>query len=466
MKKVFLLVATFAFTAIGFAQNSECTYQFPSYNSESTADSAAAQGWPGDTFSLRQDYPQGMPEAADMPWEKIDFTKKPAQWANAVLDYCWEGNSDVDFKVQLNETRNWYHTPWLHHGFAGREFIHGLAMDRMSLPAELDTNQRRPVKNFSLGFYNEAGAYTLGQVFCDKLNPNREAATFSPGTVYFKLVFSSADTSEVSQLKGGLEWDAYVDVATAPPYGNKDVRTVRLIQVDVAVKTENEKAPNSWVFASFVYDGSSSGETVKDRMKVVGVQWGSDPEAAEAGDISESWINGKVYDPDNLASSLVKHVGYKGRLEGVTGNSFGSMMSAASTAGDPTLVRSVPQGISNDSALYYFRNIPSGTAWEEDQASFDYSLELTQAIRNFEDANNRLEPGEGIKYWTGEIPEADYVAPVVKEEKVVFVDEEGLAGRKLYITIAFGALVALMIFGLVRNIMTEKKTDGGDEEAA
>ena len=53
-----------------------------------------------------------------------------------VLAYCLEGNTGIDFKVQNNTVRHWYHAPWLHYGANGREWHHGLTGERQSRPGD------------------------------------------------------------------------------------------------------------------------------------------------------------------------------------------------------------------------------------------------------------------------------------------------------------------------------------------
>jgi hypothetical protein len=100
-------------------------------------------GWTGPAFRLSQSYPATLPKlepASKRCWAGFDF-RDPAEAPNylrAVLDYCFEGNSANTFAdVGNNPVRKWYHTPWLHTGNGGREFIHGLTKERPSDPLEL-----------------------------------------------------------------------------------------------------------------------------------------------------------------------------------------------------------------------------------------------------------------------------------------------------------------------------------------
>src|SRR6267143_1319699 len=66
-------------------------------------------------FVLSQDYPTTDPsQSLEQPWKAIDFRQQPAAYMQAVIDYCYEGNLEVEFRGQDNATRKWYHAPWLH----------------------------------------------------------------------------------------------------------------------------------------------------------------------------------------------------------------------------------------------------------------------------------------------------------------------------------------------------------------
>ena len=96
-------------------------------------------GWnpPGGdpVFVLSQDYPTTDPSSSlAQPWKAIDFHQQPAAYMQAIIDYCYEGNVEVEFRGQENATRKWFHAPWLH---PSREFTHGLTGERLSRIHEL-----------------------------------------------------------------------------------------------------------------------------------------------------------------------------------------------------------------------------------------------------------------------------------------------------------------------------------------
>ena len=45
--------------------------------------------------------------------ESDRLSSQPAAYMQAIIDYCYEGNLEVEFRGQDNATRKWYHAPWL-----------------------------------------------------------------------------------------------------------------------------------------------------------------------------------------------------------------------------------------------------------------------------------------------------------------------------------------------------------------
>ena len=82
-------------------------------------------GWTGPVFQLRKDYPTTLP-IDPKPWKAFDFKTQPNEYLQALLSYAREGNEAVDWQVQNNTIRKWFHAPGLLDPVQGREFIHGL----------------------------------------------------------------------------------------------------------------------------------------------------------------------------------------------------------------------------------------------------------------------------------------------------------------------------------------------------
>src|SRR5690349_864794 len=150
-------------------------------------------GWTGPVFALSTDYPKTMPQET-YPWESIDFKTEPEKYINTVMDYIKEGNVEVDWRVQDNKVRKWYHVPWqAYDPLTGREFVRGLTQERTSAPLDLAPEQTNPQMSYAVGFYNPMGGYTLGQVWNNHSEPSVPPAgiTFNNGSVVGKILFSA-----------------------------------------------------------------------------------------------------------------------------------------------------------------------------------------------------------------------------------------------------------------------------------
>jgi hypothetical protein len=348
---------------------------------------ALPAGWTGRVFKLAQDFPTSVPADAQ-PWLAFDPKTKPDQYIRSVLAYFYEGNirSSVEdsFDPALNTRRKWYNAPWQDVGFNGREPAHGLTRERVNEPGELDPNQKKYWNNYAVGFYNAAGASTIGKVWANRGAPDSSRGIMPEGTVGAKLLFTTATTDEVPYLKGAPEWNvyAYTDVNGFPrPAPARGKVAVRLLQIDVAVK--DRRSPTGWVFGTFVYGGGPGSGTTPGsgwtNVSPVGLMWGNDPDALESGGpIKESWINPRVNMP---------HIGYEGRLNGPVDNKISSCLSCHSTAQDPSTTAKMtpPKGADKATLARWFRNIASGQPFTPPARSLDYSLQVSGGIRNFLD---------------------------------------------------------------------------------
>jgi hypothetical protein len=138
-------------------------------------------GYTGPEFQLSQAYPATRPTNEAKPWEAFSFRTQPEEYLRSVLAYAMEGNVAVDWVGQNNAVRQWYHAPWLDAGNNGREFVHGLTLERASRPRELHPAQTSFWANYAVGLNNPLGGYTIGQVWADPNNPNAAAARFPNG---------------------------------------------------------------------------------------------------------------------------------------------------------------------------------------------------------------------------------------------------------------------------------------------
>jgi hypothetical protein len=465
MRKSFLWLAAMVLFPMVFGtvlQAQNCgPFTFRSYN---IADTASAESAGLDTFQLSQNYPTAMPEApkGGFPWEKADLKKGSAGYMRLILDYFWEGMDSAKFVAQNNKVRPWYHAPWLDAGYAGREFAHGLVMDRTSLPGDLFTKQKKNRRNYSITYYNPQAAYTLGQVWCDPKKPDPAKAKFPVGSVWVKLVFTTADTSEVPTLLNAMEWESFIELNTEQPIGGKELKKVRLIEIDFGVRTAAKEAINGWVFGVYVFQGLKQGASIKEKMIPIGLQWGNDPgmNAAQlrAGEkqLQERWMNPNAWNQDDPTGSLVQKLGWGNRLKGPIGDNTGSIMSDHMTAGWPPAPRTAPSGLVVDSVLHWFRNVPTGTPFDAGQVSLDYSLELMDGIRNHAIANgdSLLDVAylEELTEMLGFRPTKPGEAPVEAVKEEIHVDE-GLTGSNLWVFIGFVLLLVTLVGLLVMNFM-------------
>jgi hypothetical protein len=333
-------------------------------------------GWKGHVFKLSQGYPASAPPEP-FPWSKYDPTKQPGEYLKAALAYFYEGNIRASDPT-LNKVRVWYNAPWQDVGLNGREFIHGLTRERVSLPGELAPQQTKKWNNYAVGFYNAPGGAVIGQVWKDHGKPNPAASLFPNGTVAAKLLFTTGSEAEVPYLKGSPTWNAYVYADPNDPSPNptspRKVLPVRLLQIDIAVKDDRVASTTGWVFGTFVYGGGPGGPAGSSWTNVapVGVMWGNDPGYSGSGPLTQNWLNPAVHMP---------HVGYQGRLNGPVDNPISSCMSCHGTGEIPSGVMVPPSG---QNPARWFQNIKSGQPFDPGRQSTDYSLQIEVGISNFE----------------------------------------------------------------------------------
>ena len=354
--------------------------------SSSFPDSAVPlpQGWQGPVFRLSQDYPQALPSDA-APWMQFNPTTDSANYMLAVLQYCLEGNEAVDWVVQNNQTRRWYHAPWMHWGNHGREPIHGLTFERMSLPGELSPQQTGTFQNWAVGFYNPPGGYALGQVWKNPLNPNSSAAQFPPNAVSIKLLFTQATPDQVPFLAGSKEWQAYIytDPTHQGPRAPRTVQTLRLLQVDVAVRDPRASTTAGWVFGTFIYDGRVGNQNPYANLRPVGLMWGNDPtlglaQYQQGARPQQTWL----YQP---TQAIMRHYGWLGRLDGPVDNPKSSCLSCHSTAQAGMPAPLVPPSNAPEGSplwMQWFRNIAPPQPFSPGAISLDYSLQVASGMQN------------------------------------------------------------------------------------
>lgn len=372
----------------------------------------------GETFVLSKDYPKEEPKTKLPAFFSTDFRKDWRTYLLQVRDYCFEGNTEVDFRVEKNSVRSWYHMPWQAYGPLGREGIHGLTKE-----APFQSFQLCPTQSFAyagawaVGFYNAPGGYTIGQVWKNPNQPDLSLTTapargFPEGTVLFKLLFASfpADTvaQQVPYLSNPLQWQAYVEpkyTSDTPPPPQPIPRTimpVTLIQMDIMVKDSRATETGGWVFGNYQYNGALSGKAAYENLAPLGLLWGNDPSVT-----GNDYTNPKpvktrinptltqtVINPDTNELP-VAHLGWNGRLNGPADNPQSSCYSCHMTAqyppalANPTFQEAskIPP-VGSPKWMKWFQNVPCGTVFDSTQVNAkacDNSLQLAGAVSNFND---------------------------------------------------------------------------------
>lgn len=366
----------------------------------------------GPVFQLSQNYPPAKPDAAKLPaffgkLPKAPFTNDFKLWRDymlAVRDYCFEGNTDIDFRVEKNKTRAWFHIPWQHYGDSGREGIHGLTKEAPVQPGQLAPGQGQPnatdhYQTYAVGFFNDFGGYTIGQVWKDHFKPDASATTgpnggFLEGTVIFKLLFVDVPPAQVPSLANPTQWQGYIQATFENP--KRSIRPVSLIQMDIAIR--DNRAPQGWFFGTFQYNGQLNKAYKWENLIPLGIMWGNDPTVTDDTytnpkptvtkinpNIKESAINP---DPNELPPT---HLGWNGRLNGPVDNPRSSCLSCHMTAEVPTLsplsplFQANPPPVGSPAWMRWFQNTPAcGQPFDKEAKSADFSLQLSIGIANFE----------------------------------------------------------------------------------
>jgi len=371
----------------------------------------------GKLFRLRQEYPDEKPGDNQIPeFLRIPFDQNgdgQQNWKKyllAVRDYCFEGNIDTervpvdkrtyssDWNLWDNQKRKWFHAPWQHFGPNGREGIHGLTREATAQPKQLAASQVDRFQTYAVGFYNQFGGYTIGQVWHNHYGPNASAAPFPVGTVACKVLFTQATPEQVPYLTNPIEWKAFAEIQDHKKHTRK-VQTLRLLQMDVMVRDSRAERINGtgWVFGTFCYNGTLGNPDRWYNLVPVGLQWGADPDLAD-GEVNplptQTIINPKLKQTViNLSHELPpQHLGWGGRLNGPADYFASSCISCHSTAQYPVIAamipefkRSSPEARGSPRWMHWFRNLKCGDPFSHEAKSLDFSLQLANGLKNFDD---------------------------------------------------------------------------------
>jgi hypothetical protein len=359
-------------------------------------------GWTGPVFKLSDQYPPVSP-GCPSPWlkRKVNFKsgKWNAEWAAYVQDivnYVKQGQEpdlpdDTGWRTQVQGSTRWFHVPWMaFDGQRGREFVHGPTNELSTaqsvflsgrgsgghhLPGARKAGGVDPLfETWSVGFYNPCGAASIGQqwpaggepaVYTEGGRMLARGMPFPEGTVVVKILNTTADERDVPYLKGSTRWQANAHVQEGPTkYATcqRKVRHVHLVQMDLAVV--DLRSPTRWVYTTLAYDGRLRGKTVWDRLKPLGVQWGSDGRSFPAVPKARS----RPLRETALAPlKLPEHYGCNQRLAGVVDQADSSCVSChmGAYAAPPGVV---PQQGTNIPAIFSF----TGMCTQFNQANSNY----------------------------------------------------------------------------------------------
>ena len=372
----------------------------------------------GPLFVLSQDYPAQMPN--DLPaFLTTDFK---GDWKNYMLrvrDYCFEGNTDVDFRVEHNNKRHWFHIPWQDYGPQGREGIHGLTKEASVQVQQLASSQTYSGgQTYAVGFFNDYAGYTIGQVWADHSNPDPSKSSkpngFPVGAVVFKLLFVDVPPAQVPSLANPKLWEAYVTPTYKSPPTPRVIKQMALIQMDIAVRTDDKRAPTGWLFGTFQYNGALNRPNPWENLVPLGLQWGNDPtdRADTHTQLSFKGPTDKTDFNDQLKEGVINHdaelppthLGWNGRLNGPVDNPISDCMSCHMTAQVPSeavlspAFQSAIKFTRGDAYwMRWFQNIDCEVPFGNYLAggkkelglhtlSTDFSLQLAISIENFCDA--------------------------------------------------------------------------------
>ena len=262
---------------------------------------------------------------------------------------------------------------------------------------------------YAIAFFNRFGGYTIEQVWKDAEHPQQDNASFAPGTVIFKLLFTDVPLAEVPYLADPLLWTVYA----TKDYDSqeRDFKPFALIQMDLMVRDDN--APNGWVFGTYQYNGRLKADNKWEKLVPLGLQWGNDP-----GITSNEFTNPeptKTRINPNLTECRINpdenelpptHLGWNGRLNGPADNPRSSCMSCHMTAQSPTRSLASPLFIvpktaipeeGSDQWMRWFQNIHCTKKFDEDApvVSTDFCLQMSMSLQNFYSWRNA---GSKFKY--------------------------------------------------------------------
>ena len=148
-----------------------------------------------------------------------------------------------------------------------------------------------------------------------------------------------------------------------------------------------------------------------------------------------------------------------GRVRGLTDDPRTSLLSSQMPVGWPPLAEMLPPtGVSQDSMLFWFRNVPYDKNFSAGTQPMDMGYEPALGIRNFNVAIGRKDIPV---IWKGDVDDFMSISGENEEETKIVLDavaEEGLVGRKMVVLIGFVILTILFAGLLAYNLLSKPKT--------
>lgn len=276
----------------------------------------------GPLFKLSHDWPRApLPPLQHAPWREaigngpITVQNAPAYAAALKAAVADNARQLILHYDQWDAAQaGWYNEPWLG---SLREAIRGTYPAGTFGPSIFPgTGLRTTFDTHVLTYYDQRAAWSLRNFWGDAaMQPTLDTAhaQFQEGAIIVKAaVFASTDPAQKldwwDAMHGAQVWNMYLPVGDAK---TPQVWPGYVAQFDIIVKDSQSAPATGWVFMTMVYDANAPGKDAWDRMVPLGVQWGNDPQATEAGmPLVENWNN-----PDAPLYST-QTLGWGGRLTG------------------------------------------------------------------------------------------------------------------------------------------------------
>lgn len=288
----------------------------------------------GPIYKGNFDYPSEKPAAALMPWTaSLNGEKLNQKNAKRYMELLRE-HVQTDMRIMVNEPakwidsenkKNWFNMAWAGQkfkrtGWEGADPLSGtLTGQVLNKEVFSEYGFDGAMQNHVTVYYDKVAAYSLYKLWKEK-DPSgyypsysTEAAQFEQNAIVIKAAATDVSPDTWDVLKGTSQLPVYRPIVHGPN-ANPDSNVVQYlnwIQFDLIVKDTIAAPETGWVFATYIYDANSKGETTFDRLTLQGCMWGLDPGQFDPEKpIEETYLN-----PDGPAFGMA-NIGYGNRLSG------------------------------------------------------------------------------------------------------------------------------------------------------